>query len=195
MVAICLENCLALEQLQRQGQEDILTQVRNRRSFDEEFGKELERAAREQKSLSCLFADIDYFKQINDAYGHQVGDRCLRQVAQQIARELRKTDLLARYGGEEFVVLLPGCPAHLAVSTAERIRLAVANRPLRLPNETIPLTISLGLVTWQPDTTRTELESIGSALLDCADLAMYQAKREGRNRVCVGDFSAVQVSE
>jgi two-component system cell cycle response regulator len=189
MVAICLENCLALEQLQRQGQEDILTQVRNRRCFDEEFGKELERAARQREPLSCLFADIDYFKQINDAYGHQFGDRCLRQVAQQIARELRKTDLLARYGGEEFVALLPSCPPRMAIITAERVRQAVANRPLRLPEgEVIPLSISVGLATWEPGAGRAELASVGDALLRCADQAMYTAKQEGRNRVCVGSF-------
>lgn len=187
VVAICLENCLALEQLQRQGQEDTLTQVRNRRCFDEEFGKELERAERQQEPLSCLFADIDYFKNINDAYGHQVGDRCLRQVAQQISRELRKTDLLARYGGEEFVALLPCCPEDVAASTAERVRLAVSNRPLLLPdNESIPLTISVGLSSWQPSDHRARnLNQLGEKLLKRADEAMYQAKQSGRNRVCV----------
>lgn len=189
MVAICLENCLALEQLKRQGQEDILTQVCNRRCFDEEFGKELERAARQREPLSCLFADIDYFKRINDAYGHQVGDQCLRQVAQQIARELRKTDLLARYGGEEFVALLPGCPPQMAISTAERVRLAVANQPLQLPDgEAIPLTISLGLSTWEAASACPDLNRVGDALLRCADRAMYAAKQEGRNRVCVVGF-------
>lgn len=190
MVAICLENCKALEQLQRQGQEDILTQVRNRRAFDEELAKELDRAERQGEPLSCLFADIDYFKQINDAYGHQVGDRCLRQVAQQINRELRKTDLLARYGGEEFVALLPGCPPAVASVTADRVRLAVANRPLVLSDdESIPLTISVGLCTWRGGERRTgDLEAVGERLVQQADLAMYRAKESGRNCVCVEEF-------
>lgn len=187
VVAICLENCLILEQLQRQGQEDTLTQVRNRRYFDEEFTRELERAERQQEPLSCLFADIDYFKNINDAYGHQAGDRCLRLVAQQITRELRKTDLLARYGGEEFAALLPCCSEDMAVSTAERVRLAVANHPLLVAeDESIPLTISVGLSTWQPGEYRADnLSQVGEQLLKRADQAMYQAKQAGRNRVCV----------
>jgi len=185
MVAVCLENCIALEQLQRQGMEDILTQVHNRRSFELEFGKELERAERHQAPLSCLFADIDHFKQINDSYGHPAGDRCLRQVAQLITTELRKTDLLARYGGEEFVVLLPHCLRDEAQVIAERVRLAVANNPLKLDqNETIPLTVSIGLATWQPGgETRQQLHSCGESLLAAADRAMYAAKRAGRNQV------------
>ncbi|MEX1033884.1 MAG: sensor domain-containing diguanylate cyclase [Cellvibrionaceae bacterium] len=197
MVAICLENCVALEQLQRQGQEDTLTQVRNRRSFDEEFIKELERAQRQGEPLSCLFADIDYFKQINDAYGHQVGDRCLRRVAQLIAGELRKTDLLARYGGEEFVVLLPGCPGDEAIITAERVRLAVANQPMALSlAESVPLTISVGLATWIPDQQREDdLNQVGEQLIQCADRAMYQAKQAGRNKVCVEAFAETALAE
>src|SRR5690606_15037086 len=104
--------------------------------------------------------------QINDVYGHQVGDRCLRQVARQISRELRKTDLLARYGGEEFVALLPACSAELAALTAERVRLAVANRPLMLSEEeSIPLTISIGLATWLPEAGRSDLQLRGEDLL------------------------------
>lgn len=196
MVAICLENCLTREQLQRQGQEDILTQVRNRRSFEEEFEKELERAERNHEPLSCVFVDIDHFKQINDAYGHQTGDRCLRQVAQLINDQLRKTDLLARYGGEEFVALLPRCHRDEAMLIAERVRLAVSTHPLSLHvNQSLPLTISVGLCTWQPRTERSkDLRELGRALLAQADKAMYAAKAAGRNRVMVADFSAASVS-
>ena len=185
VVAVCLENCVALEQLQRQGMEDILTQVHNRRSFELEFSKELERADRQQTPLSCLFVDIDHFKQINDSYGHPAGDRCLRQVAQQISNELRKTDLLARYGGEEFVALLPHCPNQEAHVIAERVRLAIANNPLKLDEtETIPLTVSVGLTTWQPDQdSHKQLNEFGEKILAAADRAMYAAKRSGRNQV------------
>jgi len=185
VVAVCLENCVALEQLQRQGMEDILTQVHNRRSFEIEFSKELERADRQQTPLSCLFVDIDHFKQINDSYGHSAGDRCLRKVAQQISKELRKTDLLARYGGEEFVALLPHCHNNEAHVIAERVRLAIANNPLQLDDqETIPLTVSIGLTTWQPEgKAQNELGEWGEKILAAADRAMYAAKRSGRNQV------------
>ncbi len=193
VVAVCLENCIALEQLQRQGMEDILTRVHNRRSFELEFGKELERAERQQASLSCLFADLDHFKQINDSYGHPAGDRCLRQVAQNITEELRKTDLLARYGGEEFVALLPHCQQDEAKIIAERVRLAIANNPLKLDDsETIPLTVSIGLATWQPKgETREQLVECGELLLKAADQAMYAAKRNGRNLVQVKELESI----
>jgi len=187
IAAVCLENCIALEQLQRQGMEDILTQVHNRRSFELEFAKELERADRQQTPLSCLFVDIDHFKQINDSYGHPAGDRCLRQVAQLIANELRKTDLLARYGGEEFVALLPHCQSDEAYNIAERVRIAVANNPLPLDDtETIPLTVSVGLTTWQATgNDHQSLPKFGESILAAADKAMYAAKRQGRNQVQV----------
>lgn len=190
MVAICLENCIALEQLQRQGMEDILTQVKNRRCFEEEFAKELERADRHQEPLSCLFVDIDRFKRVNDERGHQVGDLCLREVARRIGEQLRKTDLLARYGGEEFVVLLPGCREREAKNIAERILLAIADKEILIDNEApIGLTVSAGLSTWSPlEERRYGLSEVGHALLASADEAMYQAKDTGRNRVCVKPF-------
>jgi diguanylate cyclase (GGDEF)-like protein len=193
VVAVCLENCVALEQLQRQGMEDILTQVHNRRSFELEFGKELERADRQKTPLSCLFVDIDHFKQINDSYGHPAGDRCLRQVAHLISEELRKTDLLARYGGEEFVALLPHCQNQEAHVIAERVRLAIANNPLKLDEqETIPLTVSVGLTTWQPDgDSHNQLNQCGEKILAAADRAMYAAKRSGRNQVQSDEIAAV----
>lgn len=185
IASVCLQNCLALEQLQRQGMEDTLTQVHNRRSFDIEFAKELERAFRQQTPLSCLFVDIDHFKHINDSYGHAAGDQCLRKVAQLISNELRKTDLLARYGGEEFVALLPHCHQEEAYTIAERVRLAVANHPMMLDaDNAIPLTVSIGLTTWQPNReNREQLPVAGDTILATADKAMYQAKRLGRNQV------------
>ncbi|GAB1259509.1 DUF484 family protein [Aurantivibrio plasticivorans] len=190
MVAICIENCVALEQLQRQGQEDTLTQVRNRRSFEEEFTKELERSARHGERLSCMFVDMDHFKSINDSYGHQVGDQCLRQVAKLISAEMRKTDSLARYGGEEFVALLPHCHLEEAATIAERVRLAVANNPFyEAPDRPIPLTVSIGLSTWQPqDDNHESLHQVREGLLKNADLAMYEAKEKGRNRVVTNQF-------
>jgi len=197
IVSVCLENCIAFEQLEQQGLEDSLTKVRNRRSFEEEFAKEIERGFRQQESLTALFIDVDHFKNINDSYGHQVGDRCLRQVAKKINSELRKTDFLARYGGEEFVALLPHCYSDEAYIIAERVRLAIANSPVKLDEEEfIPLTVSVGLATWDPqreiainkesETQRQDrLSGFGEKLIRNADKAMYHAKEQGRNRVCV----------
>lgn len=193
MVAICLENCIALEQLQKQGMEDILTQVKNRRCFEEEFAKELERADRQLEPLSCLFVDIDHFKSINDERGHQAGDLCLREVAHRISLQLRKTDLLARYGGEEFVVLLPSCKQKQALAIAERIRAVIAKQPIAVGDnkdgESVSLTVSAGLSTWVPrEEKRHGLKDIGRGLLACADEAMYEAKKSGRDRVCVKEY-------
>lgn len=197
MAAICLEDCIALEQLQRQRQEDILTRVRNRRSFEEEFVKELERAERQWQPLSCMFVDIDHFKKINDSYGHQVGDHCLRQVARLIGDEFRKTDLLARYGGEEFVALLPNCPSEEARFIAERVRQTVMNNPLVIDDQTIPVTVSVGSTTWQPGGGRVgDLQALGEQLLSTADRSMYRAKQSGRNQVAVEPFNpAVQLAD
>lgn len=210
MVAVCLENCVALEQLKRQGQEDILTQVRNRRSFEEELVKELERAQRQSTELSCMFVDIDYFKNINDNYGHQTGDLCLRHVAMLINEELRKTDLLARYGGEEFVVLLPNCESDQAEIIAERVRETVAKHPLITADKTeIPLSVSIGLTTWTPKSessttgntsegigaTADSLTAVGRELLGAADSAMYSAKKSGRNQIRVKAFNDAVLSD
>ncbi len=191
MVAVCLENCIALEQLKRQGHEDILTQVRNRRSFEEELVKEIERAQRQSTQLSCMFVDIDHFKNINDTYGHQIGDLCLREVANHINQELRKTDLLARYGGEEFVVLLPNCDSAQVAIIAERVRATIEKNSLKTADKKeISLTVSVGLTTWTPTTVNTnDLQLVGKELLGAADSAMYAAKKEGRNKIKVRMFN------
>ncbi|MGI1678376.1 MAG: sensor domain-containing diguanylate cyclase [Cellvibrionaceae bacterium] len=197
MVAVCLENCVALEQLKRQGQEDILTQVRNRRSFEEELIKELERAKRQSAQLSCMFVDIDHFKNINDTYGHQTGDLCLRQVALHINEELRKTDLLARYGGEEFVALLPNCESKQAEIIADRVRETIAKYPLiTTDKKEIPITVSIGLTTWIPnDKNSSDLIAVGKELLGAADSAMYIAKKEGRNKIKISPFNDSVLSQ
>ena len=172
------------EQLAAEARTDGLTGVANRRAFDEVLDREWRRAMRDGSSLSLLILDVDHFKAFNDANGHQVGDDCLRTVAQTIATSVQRAgDLVARYGGEEFAVILAGTERHEAVAVAQRICTAV--RGLRLPHPSSPdgpnLTISVGAATAMATAGGTL--KMPEGLLQAADLALYKAKSNGRNRV------------
>lgn len=187
IVSVCLENCFSVESLRHQSLIDVLTQVYNRRSFELELERELARAARHHHPLACMFIDIDHFKKINDSYGHPSGDECLQRVARMVKEQLRKSDVFARYGGEEFVALMPEESAAGARLTAERIREAVAS--IRIPAEDgkeFQVTLSIGIASHHfGDRVDLELRDLGDRLLSQADHAMYEAKRSGRNRVCL----------
>ncbi len=162
---------------------DALTGIANRRHFEEALQREWRRALRENNTLSLISADIDHFKEYNDHYGHPAGDRCLVKVAQTLKSALsRPGDVVARIGGEEFAVLLPGTPLAGAVSMAELMRERILQ--LHLPHDASPVvpqvTVSFGVAS-------SELAGVTSpqALLRDSDLALYDAKREGRNRVAV----------
>lgn len=166
-------------ELQRLAVLDELTQVANRRRFDQYLRLQWEEAA--QEPLSLLLCDVDAFKLYNDHYGHPAGDRCLQQVAQAISRAVGHVrDLVARYGGEEFAVILPGTPIQGALRVAETIQKEIGS--LRLPHAYSPasnvITLSIGVACATPLTTE------AFVLLDTADTALYQAKHQGRNRVC-----------
>lgn len=181
--AVCLDNSVNYEHLQHQSLQDRLTQISNRMHFEQEFAKELERAERSRQPLTCMFLDLDHFKEINDQFGHQLGDACLKQVAAAIKAELRKTDVLARYGGEEFVAVLGACALEEGLVIAERIRKAVAALKVTGRGVVRP-TISVGVSCWHPVEEQVgDLTQLGEQLLRCADEAMYDAKRDGRNRV------------
>jgi diguanylate cyclase (GGDEF)-like protein len=152
---------------------DTLTELRNRRAFDELLEVELERAARTDQPLGLLIADIDHFKAVNDRYGHPAGDEVLRDVAAAIRASVRNIDVAARIGGEEFAVLAPGNDAASAHLLAERIRRHVADKLSAGP---VPVTISFGVAAYPqhgPDAT---------SLTGAADAALYDAKARGRNR-------------
>jgi len=176
---------LALEEanakLERLSFLDGLTNIANRRRFDEFLHIEWRRAAREAAPLSVILADIDFFKAYNDTYGHEAGDEILKKVAGALAAMLnRPADLVARYGGEEFVVALPGTDAAGALVLAERLRaaveaLAVAHSTSRAAAH---VTISVGVATTIP-----ERGAAPEALVAAADQALYEAKHDGRNRV------------
>jgi len=160
---------------------DSLTGLANRRRFDETFEQEWQRAKRFQTPLALLIADVDYFKLYNDTLGHPEGDKCLAALAEILRHEARRAgDLVARYGGEEFVIVVPGADLDAAVEFAERIRKACEEGAIPHPaSSTAPVvTISVGLGSRVPAD-----ESTSETLLQEADAALYQAKRNGRNRV------------
>lgn len=167
------------QELLQLAQRDGLTQLANRRAFDEQLQLEWRRCLREQLPLSVLLIDIDQFKRYNDHYGHLAGDTCLKAVAGAMARCIhRPFDLLARYGGEEFVVLLPSTPADGAEAMAQELRRVVQDLSIvHAMAETAPcVTISVGIKTLVPDETQTL-----TAFIHAADMALYQAKLRGRN--------------
>ena len=168
--------------LAQHAQRDGLTGVANRRSFDQQLDKEWRRAQRNQTPLSLVMIDADHFKDINDRFGHLVGDDCLRGIAQCAASQLKRPgDLLARYGGEEFVLLLPETHAEAARQLAEAIRGAVETafvHPDAKGGAGPKLTVSLGYATLIPT-----MGDIPEALVSAADQNLYLAKRAGRNRV------------
>ena len=158
---------------------DPLTGLYNRRYLDSQVEVMVDSAANRGKPLSILMLDVDYFKAVNDTYGHEAGDRVLRELANRIRRNIRNVDLGFRVGGEEFVIVLPDTEAEVAMKVAERLRKAVSSRafPLNDGKGALPVTISAGIVSFSSPGDTLE------ALLKRADEALYKAKREGRNRV------------
>lgn len=157
---------------------DGLTGLANRRRLDQLLRQEWSRGSRSGQPLSLLMIDVDHFKAFNDRHGHHGGDEALRQVAQTIAGTIRRPgDLAARYGGEEFSVVLPETDQEGAVAIAEKIRAAVQALP-RFPNDAYSITVSIGLACQIPASTDTHAD-----LLVVADKALYEAKKNGRNRV------------
>ena len=176
------ENLSQLNQkLEQISNTDTLTNLANRRHFDETLAKEISRHSRQSISLALIICDIDYFKQYNDTYGHQQGDKCLRQVANSIKKtSARGEDLVARYGGEEFAVILPNTNEEQASKIAEKIRARVHDLDLSHKTSEVSdhVSVSLGFACVIPDSGTTM-----SDLIEDADRALYRAKREGRNRV------------
>jgi len=184
--AIAIQQSELYQQLQQLATVDSLTQIANRRRFDEYLNQEWQGMSREQAPLSLILCDIDFFKTYNDTYGHQAGDSCLQQVAHAISCAVKRpTDLVARYGGEEFAVVLPNTDAKGAVQVAERIRAGV--KALQIPHCSSPsqsVTLSLGVTSTVPAN-----EFFPTTLIGIADQALYQAKDQGRDQVIVKTIS------
>jgi diguanylate cyclase (GGDEF)-like protein len=179
------ERTLALEransELTRLSSTDALTGVANRRQFDEALDAEWRRACRAGGALSLLMIDVDYFKKYNDAYGHQRGDACLKELGDLFRDKVRRAgELVARYGGEEFAVILPGADARECQIVAERLRLAVRDAAiLHHDAPTKVVTVSIGAATARPTSPGPGPES----LISVADAALYRAKHSGRDQV------------
>lgn len=172
-----LEAIQALQgQLSEQANRDPLTGLYNRRYLDDTLQRELDRCAREGLPLSLLLIDLDHFKQINDQHGHAAGDAVLCQVSALLLQHMRSSDICCRWGGEEFLLVLPGVGLEAAAERAELFRLEAA-QARHMP---CPLTLSIGVSACTADA-----GTAPAALIERADRALYRAKAEGRNRVCV----------
>jgi diguanylate cyclase (GGDEF)-like protein len=184
----CVENVVNRARLMRSGFTDVLTGWHNRRYLLVRLAEELARASRERSNLVCLMLDIDHFKKVNDQFGHAAGDAVLRELAQRIESQVRRSDVAARMGGEEFVVLLPGTGTKDGIRLAERIRRAISGTPVVLPDAAqLSVTASIGIAGATPSARGGDLKTLGDSLLARADVALYRAKSEGRDRVAVDE--------
>jgi diguanylate cyclase (GGDEF)-like protein len=190
MIAVAIENCLNQQRLKEISYQDVLTRVYNRRYFDLRLKDEIARNLRWKDDLVCMFLDVDYFKRINDTYGHQMGDDVLVRIASLIKTQVRACDIVARYGGEEFVVVLPATSLQSAQEIAERLRQSVYSNLHDFQGEQFHVSISIGMANLQStgislSQEAPNCESIGALLLANADTALYRAKEGGRNQVAV----------
>ncbi|MBI4927430.1 MAG: diguanylate cyclase, partial [Anaerolineae bacterium] len=173
---IALQNALLHEQQHQLAITDPLTGLYNRRGFFELARHELEHSRRFNRPLSVMMLDIDHFKQVNDTYGHNIGDEVLRQLAERMKSVLREVDLICRYGGEEFCFVLPESNCNFDCTVANRIQTSVRGQPFVCEGIDIKITVSIGASTME--TLSITLEE----LIEQADEALYQAKQQGRDR-------------
>jgi len=181
IVALQEELEAATRQLRYLAMHDPLTNVLNRLAFFEMFEHEVARARRHHTSLALIMVDVDHFKQINDRFGHLVGDDVLREIARRMASTLRGSDAMGRFGGEEFVIMAPHCTAADAMNLADRFRASVCAEPIAAGDDGVTVTISLGCAA-------TRDMDLSAQLLRAADEALYKAKQSGRNRIVSGTF-------
>jgi two-component system cell cycle response regulator len=168
----------AREAMRRQAMRDGLTGAWNHAAILDILKSELHRAQREGKSLSVVLADLDHFKDVNDTFGHLAGDEALSEAYRRMANAMRPYDMIGRYGGEEFLIVLPGCDETGALHFCERLRGQIADSPIVHKGDEITVTVSIGTVVHECNESADCQE-----LLQAADLALYRAKRAGRNRV------------
>ena len=176
LTLVALVGARLTTELRRLSRHDSLTELLNRRAMDDLLRDEARRAVRANQPFSVLMTDADYFKAINDRFGHAAGDEALHHLAQILRAQMRDSDRVGRFGGEEFIVLLPGTSSTEALSVAERLRDALLRRPWAWQGESLRLTVSTGVAAWRGPNDQVEL------LLQRADAALYRAKALGRDR-------------
>lgn len=199
IMAVCIENALSQEHLRRLSVLDMLTRVNNRRGFHLALDREVSRAGRSGDPVSLLLVDLDHFKVINDSYGHPMGDKVLRVVAQLFQDTLRKVDHVCRYGGEEFAMVMPNCSEVLAMDIAHRLRRRVSQLRIDVevdgaaPGDAVAITLSGGVCCWHPQgPVKSEEEArVARQLITRSDLGVYESKSSGRNAVHYVDFESL----
>lgn len=179
-----------IDQLCALSLKDPLTGLANRRYFQNVLSREIDVVARSGEPALLLMLDIDHFKKVNDTYGHPAGDAVLQAVAKTLVKAVRPMDTVARFGGEEFVIILPSCQGQYGHQVAERLRESVSALVVTMPNgDRIQVTISIGGA-YAPRWVR----STSELWIDRADIELYRAKSEGRNRVCIEPQPVLSVS-
>ena len=179
-MAATLKHFLRFSTVKNMATYDTLTGLCNRRYFEERLAIEADRSLKATLPLSLVMVDIDHFKRVNDTFGHTEGDRVLREISSVLKSSVRRKDLVVRYGGEEFILILPETNLEESYTIAERIRRAVETTPFKIGNIRLSLTISLGISNFPSHGARSKEE-----MVEMADQALYDAKRGGRNRVCI----------
>ena len=178
-IGVSLERARLFQEVQSLALTDPLTGLQNRRSLFELGRVEFSRARRMNREFCCMMLDLDHFKQINDNYGHPIGDQVLQEFANRCKRSVRAVDLIGRYGGEELTILMPETDREIALQVAERLRASIEETPIKISNGQVNLTVSIGVAA--KDEYTTDLET----LIARADQAMYIAKHRGRNCVAM----------
>ncbi len=187
---------LANARLEQMAYYDPLTGLSNRRHFEDGFLRELHRHSRTGRPLSVVVMDIDKFKNVNDSYGHPFGDVVLSAIAKVLEDTLRATDIKARVGGDEMYLLMPETTGPVGIKTTERVRKAIVNLELSISGNQVPVTCSFGGTTWAGRVdSNTSAGEVAEQIVKAADLALYESKEEGRNRLSWSDVDAAEDEE